>query len=333
MPILRILAGAAVVLLLLSTWPQLLGLQQFPFLAQLTALRGLMVGAALAGLVLFSIVAGRSAAWRRYSVLLMVGLSVVVVANLTLLSFRGMDTRESLYWQPDELTVFMWNMYRDGPEPQLVADNALEHEADVISLLETSPAAAEEIRRVMAEAGHDMQVFSATIDEVTPSRSTVLLISTELGEYQVDFSAGSTPRVPAVVARPVEEGGPTLVAAHAAPPVPLMMRNWSDGLEWIAERCSERNVIVAGDFNATLDHFAALREPGADVGSCRDAGKQFGSAGVGTWPSQLPTWLASPIDHIVAGPAWEFTGFTVKVELDGQGSDHRALLATLRRVD
>lgn len=144
----------------------------------------------------------------------------------------------------------------------------------------------------------------------------------------IDEAAGSTPRVPAVVARPADGTGPTLVAAHAAPP--FFMGDWSAGLAWIAERCSEPDVIVAGDFNATLDHFAGLREPGADVGACRDGALASGSGAVGTWPSNLPVLLGTPIDHVVASQTWEITGFHVVMELDGQGSDHRALLTRLR---
>lgn len=248
------------------------------------------------------------------------------------MSSRGLSPHGQIADQSADLTVFVWNMYRDGPEPYRVAEYALANDVDIISLLESSPAAGLEIRQLMGEAGRPMHMFANTIDEVSKSRSTVLLVSSALGEYVVDDSVGSTPRVPAVVARPVNQTGPTLVAAHAAPPLPLMMRAWSAGLDWITERCSEPNLIVAGDFNATLEHFRRGSEPGSDLGACRDAAVALGAASVGTWPSQLPPFLGSPIDHVMATAEWEFTEFQVIVELDGLGSDHRALLARVRRV-
>lgn len=329
----RLIVLAIVVFLLVATWPQLLGLHRFPFLAQLTALRGLLILASTGGLLLLGLVAWRSRSWRRFSLAMAGILAFVSSLNLALMFSRGLSAHEVFSGQAADLTVMVWNMYRDGPDPGIVADFAIEHRADVLSLLETSPAAAHEISRRMSEAGLPMQVFTNTFDEISRSRSTVLLVSSAIGEYVADESAGSPPRVPSVVARPLDHGGPTLVAAHAAPPLPTMMRDWANGLRWLAERCDETNVIVAGDFNATLDHFAGLREPHADVGACRDGAKALGSASLGTWPSWVPTFLGSPIDHVVATGEWEFVEFRVALELDGLGSDHRALVARLRRVE
>ena len=116
----------------------------------------------------------------------------------------------------------------------------------------------------MGEGGRTMQVFVLAFHESTTSQSTALLVSSDLGEYEVDESVGSTPR--------------------------------------------------------------------AHLGTCRDGARATGSAALGAWPSQVPMLLGAPIDHIMATGDWEFVDFRVVSELDGQGSDHKALLAGLRRV-
>ncbi len=85
---------------------------------------------------------------------------------------------------------------------------------------------------------------------------------------------------------------------------------------------------MAGDFNATLDHFARFSVGGAHFGECRDAAALTGNAAVGTWPTDLPALLGTPIDHVLSTPNWRVSGARV---LDAPGSDHRALLAQLSR--
>lgn len=190
----------------------------------------------------------------------------------------------------------------------------------------------EHVAEHLRQAGRPMQVFSNSFHPPESPRFTALLISESLGEYIQDVEVGSTVRVPSVVARPVQGQGTVIVAGHAAPPFPGLMRAWSQGISWLADRCDEDDIVMLGDFNSTLDHFSRLRSSGAHVGGCRDAARSLGGGALGTWPSQLPMLLGSPIDHVVASEAWEFTGYWIVTELDGLGSDHRALLVHLRRM-
>lgn len=330
-PHILVIGLAIVVLLLLATWPQLLALHRLPVFVHLVAVRGLLVMVSVSGALVFGIMAWRSNSWW-YGVIMVGALVIVASLNFAIMVSRGFAVHEVRSDRTGDLTVFTWNMLRDGPDSGLVADFALKHGVDVLSLSETSPAAAHEIRRLMEDSGRSMQVFMNTFDESSESHSTVLLVSSALGDYAVDASVGSTLSVPSVVAKPVDGVGPTLIAAHIAPSRPSMMRSWLDGLSWLAERCRKSNVIVAGDFNATVDHFSGLRESHADIGACRDGAMALGSAGLGTWPSQIPPFMGSPVDHIVAAEQWEFVEFRIVLELDGSGSDHRALLARLRQL-
>ena len=142
----------------------------------------------------------------------------------------------------------------------------------------------------------------------------------------------NTGTVPSVVAMPVVEGsGPIVVAVHAVAPRLEDMAGWESDLRWIADQCSTDDVILAGDFNATLDHMASFGSEGGDMGRCVDAARTTGNGMVGTWPANLPRLMGAPIDHIMASQNWTATG-SVVLE-DAGGSDHRALVAQLDAVD
>jgi endonuclease/exonuclease/phosphatase (EEP) superfamily protein YafD len=82
--------------------------------------------------------------------------------------------------------------------------------------------------------------------------------------------------------------------------------------------------VVAGDFNATLDH-SALR---AGTAGCGDAAAQRGAGLTPTWgPSPRFRGIGPQIDHVFATEGITAETFDVH---DVDGSDHRAVLTTLR---
>nr|MDQ2698046.1 endonuclease/exonuclease/phosphatase family protein [Actinomycetota bacterium] len=219
----------------------------------------------------------------------------------------------------------------DAPGAEAIAALALEVDADVVALPETSHDAGEAVQALLAASDRPMQLIDRQADQISKARSTVLLISTALGEYVRDDTVGSTPTLPSVVAVPVDGTGPTFIGAHPVAPVPGEMQNWRDGLDWLADRCADTDadVVVAGDLNSTLDHWAGL---GSDAGlaACDDVARAVGAAAIGTWPTLLPPLLGAPIDHVLATPAWQPIGFRVIESHDGAGSDHRPVVAQLR---
>ncbi len=330
--LLRVLLYAALlatILLLLASWPQLLGLHRSTLFAQAVALRGWLVVAAgflaLTALAVAWIAPTGKGNWSALAVTLLAigGLNVAVLAS------RGLGREATGAPHPDTITVFAWNTLGGAPGAAAIARFALDEGVDVLALPETTRPTVEEIAGLMAAAGRPMQVFIAVGNSTSFTQSTALLVSEALWEYRVDMTVGSTPGVPSLVVRPVGHGGPTLVSVHPVPPTPTRMNEWKDGLAWLAELCRSRNVILAGDFNATLDHFHGLRDAGADLGACRDGALATGNASVGTWPSLVPPLLGSPIDRVMATNEWGFASFRVARELDGLGSDHRAVIATL----
>lgn len=323
-----LLAGLA--LAMIVVWPQGVGIHRLPFIANAIALRGVLaLGVAIAALLV-----GALAAWRRRGgavAVLAIALAAVAVGNGAVLLGRSMMPPAQDARTGGELTVVSWNAYGGGASPESIARLIRETGADVVALPETDAFAAARIAGLLAEEGVSMRhdtIAAAPGGESIPSS---LLVSSALGAYERDTTVASTPGLPSAVWRPVEGGGPTVVVAHPMPPLADVVDQWEAGLRWIAARCTERDVIVAGDLNATIDHFAGLGLDGADIGGCRDAAAQHGRAGAATWPVWLPVALGAPIDHVLAGSAWRVTRFDVRGDMDDAGSDHRPIVAPLVR--
>lgn len=340
----RILAWTAVfaasVVALILLWPQAFGLQNQWIATHVVALRGTAAAASAAIAVLAALLAIPRRT-RRFGIAMVLVLALFAVGNVAVLSVRGLgqatDASHAASDPVDEVTVLAWNTLGEVPDASTIVDLALREEADVISLPETTAPLGEEVAIALREGGRPMWVHTLAFDEIAKARSTTLLISPDLGDYDVTSAEwpgppDNTNTLPSVVADPVDGTGPRIVAVHAVAPIRWELRNWRSDLDWLAEQCAGADVILAGDFNATLDHFAGRGVEGGDLGRCRDAAREGGAAGVGTWPTAVPQFFGSPIDHVLATPNWEVASFRVIGELDGAGSDHRPIVTTLVRT-
>jgi endonuclease/exonuclease/phosphatase (EEP) superfamily protein YafD len=332
--ILPALATVAVAVgLAILAWPQLFGLARAPFVAQVVALRGLGVAVALVLALTFTVFALLVPSARRFLASLAVVLLVFAAINAVVIASRGIGNLAFETASESSITVLSWNTLGDAPGSAAIAQLALETEADVIALPETTRATGDEIAAIMETAGHPMQVFTIARDEVSKSRSTTLLVSNELGDYDIDETLATTEVLPSIVATPADGSGPTIIAVHALapiPPIPSVMTGWENDLRWAAQACSGDNVILAGDFNATIDHLGGLAtSPATTLGNCADAALATDNAAVGTWPTQLPALLGAPIDHVLVTPNWRVSGMRVIQSHDGDGSDHRPILVQL----
>ncbi|HEX6354564.1 endonuclease/exonuclease/phosphatase family protein [Actinophytocola sp.] len=113
-----------------------------------------------------------------------------------------------------------------------------------------------------------------------------------------------------------------LTAVHVLPPLSDQdTRTWRTELADLPKaEPGERLRILAGDFNATLDH-AAFRDL-VDRGYA-DAGEESGEGLDSTW-SSLPTGPPLTIDHIVTDSRCAIGSYAVH---DLPGSDHNAIVA------
>lgn len=325
-----LLVGVAAALLVIA-WPSLFGLAGAPVIAQLVSLRALSSLVAAVGAGAFAIVAGLWPAARRFfAALALIALGFTAI-NLAVLSARGFGTESPAPPGDGEITVLAWNTLGDATGARSVADLALAERADVVALPETTEETAVEVAELMREGGRPMWVHTIAFDEELDlkARSTSVLVSVELGEYARDDQIGSTTVLPSIVLRPIDGEGPTIIGVHPVAPIPNELANWRADLAWLDEVCRGEQVIMAGDLNATADHFTAT-DDGPGLGSCVDAGLATGNGAVGTWPTRLPALLGAPIDHVLATPDLTVTGFRVIQSVDDAGSDHRPIVARLR---
>lgn len=319
---------ACIPVAVLLTWPQALGAQRLSGIAPLIAFRAPL---ALALLCVAIVAAAMFLLFRRRARLLAcitAGIAVATLAaavgNAGVLAARGGSATGTAELPDGDLTVLVWNAQGGATSPADVAALVVEVQADVVSLPEMDEDAAAEVSRLIALEG--MHLTPASTRTVAGSLEeswipTSLLVADGLGSYKLDDAAGSTPGLPSGVWRPADGDGPVIVAAHPAAPLPESMDDWRAGLQWVAEQCSTlgSDVIVAGDFNATVDHL--------DLGDCQDAAVEAAAAATGTWPSTVPAWPASPIDHVLAGPAWD-DARVMEPSASG-GTDHRPIVAVL----
>ncbi len=329
----RILAAAFVLafagFLLVCAWPQLFGLHHAAGIAQIVSLRGAAVAAAIAGVVVFLLIALVSVRARRFTASLALVLIGFVLLNSAVLASRGLGNTSFETRGTNDLVVLSWNTLGDAPGAETIAELALDAGADIIALPETTRDTGVAVARIMGAGGKPMWSHTIAYDQISKARSTTVLISADLGTYEVSQDA-TTSVLPTVIATPADGTGPTIIAVHAVAPIPGQMANWRSDLALLAEKCVGDNVIMAGDFNSTPDHFAGLAlQPEHTIGECDSSALATNNGAVGTWPSRAPSLLGTPIDHVMHTTNWRTTGMRVVETHDNYGSDHRPVIAQL----
>lgn len=335
---LRLLGVLLTVLFAIATaivvWPQFFRLEQtFPF-AQIVAVRGAVV-VVFAGIAVLALLLMLAKPLRGFAASILVISLVGGIATGAIAFTRGIGTGELPEKTDGSIRVMVWNTGGEAVSAETIARVAAEQQADIVTLPETAEGVGERIAVALREQGNPMWVHNVQYnDEVQngpQAWQTTVLISPRLGNYSVIDSSSdgssNTGAVPSAVIMPVDGKGPTVVAVHAIAPRLDVMSRWREDLSWVADQCPSGNVILAGDFNATLDHMASLGTHGGDIGACNDAASSTGTGTAGTWPSSIPAQLGAPIDRVMASADWQATGSLI-VD-DAGGSDHRALIAQL----
>jgi len=318
---------AAVLFGALCFWPEMVGLQRtYPF-AFAVASRGASALVALIAVVVLIILGILGKRARKILRPVLLWLLVFVVASAGMVYTRGWTNVSVTKAQSGQITVFSWNTMGDKPGITTIATQALKAKADVVSLPETTLATGQAINRILTAAGRPMQILHLAFDETYKAHSTVLLISTSMGAYRLDDSHGTTSSSPSIVAQPQRAGSPIIVAAHAIAPTAGEMDVWRKDLTWLAKRCAVANVIMAGDFNASVDNTAGLGP--AVMGNCGDVALTLGAASIGTWPANMPALLGTQIDHVFYSSEWKPVGITISPAFTDKWSDHRPVTATL----
>lgn len=209
-------------------------------------------------------------------------------------------------------------------EAEAVLDLVRAQDVDVLAVQELTPAAEQRLRA----AGIDALLPSS---HVLPARpGTVASASGAVWTRETIGGRGSVPgefEQPTV--RLVRASGPDLevTAVHCVPPAtsPRAVRRWAADLTELPDPGDGDGVlrVLAGDFNATLDH-AAFRAVLAR--GWTDAATAAGRAAAWTWrPLRLPLPRLG-LDHVLVHPRIGVAGVRF---VPVAGSDHRAVVADL----
>ncbi len=313
------------------TWPGFFRVERLFPIAQIVAFRSaLVVGFAVILVVLLLLMIPRRL--RGFAGSLAMVALIGLVANTAIVASRGTGTDALPPRTDDSIRILTWNTAGGGAtSPESIAQIAVAMDADIVTLPETTIETGEKVAIEMRELGHRMWAHHTQYSSTEwDSGSTTLLISPRLGDYAVIEASGSgTSQVPSAIAMPTDGDGPIVVAAHAVAPRRDDMQHWREDLRWLADQCGTADVIMAGDFNATVDHMSGLGVDGGALGRCHDAAVETGNGSVGTWPTSVPALAGSPIDHVLVSGNWRATGSLVLRSLDGSGSDHRPLVVQL----
>ena len=217
-----------------------------------------------------------------------------------------------------QLRVVTANMrFGHGSAEALVALVRLSR-ADVLSVQELTPELADRL-----DAAGLAELMPERVAEPQPGGSGMGLYARVPLEPNAIIRRTMNPMP---VGSPQLAGAPPVdvVAVHAVPPTRRRLVQWRSDLRTLPPATPDGRLrILAGDFNATLDH-AELRSV-LDSGYA-DAAAQVGAGLHGTWPRgrRLPPPVT--IDHVLVD---ERVGVRAVSIHTIPGTDHRAVLAEL----
>jgi endonuclease/exonuclease/phosphatase (EEP) superfamily protein YafD len=222
---------------------------------------------------------------------------------------------------PDDVTVLTANVWHGHADAGALAALVAGERPDFVVLPEAGADFRDKLMPLLDELGYRAWVASGGGHR--DGDDVVLLVGERAGDVEVRPGRGL--RLPHLEATGGILGARTLYAVHPTAPMSRSSTAWwHDELALIGTWCASPVApLVAGDFNATLDH-PALR---AALGRCRSAADGTGRGLAGTFPAGAPRWLGIQIDHVLAPADAVTTRFEV---LDLPGSDHRAVLARVR---
>jgi endonuclease/exonuclease/phosphatase (EEP) superfamily protein YafD len=216
------------------------------------------------------------------------------------------------------LTVMSVNLRLGQADPASIVDLVRTRDVDVLTLQEYTPAA----EAALAEAG--LTALLPYWERQPVDRAAGSAVYSRLPPSDVGLVHGWFYQARLVV----DVGGQavTVESVHPPPPVSQSGPAWAEGLRGQTPASEPGLRVLAGDFNATLDHAELRRLVGTGY---RDAADTVGAGLVPTWPYYGPRLSVTPkvtIDHILVNGSIQVGGFTA---VTVPQTDHRAIIATL----
>ena len=251
--------------------------------------------------------------------------AVAAVAALLALAFVALVLPRALPGQDSDrqagppLTVLTVNLKYGNGDPQDLIGLVRSSGVELLCIQELTPRA----RAELEEAGLDELLPHQALDPASRASGSAVYARFPLRNVELTVGEGgfAMPRAEMLV-----PGGPAVEVMSVHPPPPMNsggVADWGRDLSGLPRAEPTGTVrLLAGDFNATLDH-AELRdlvESGyADAADAVGAGLAF------TWPRPV-TSMPVTIDHVLVDERVYVEDVSVH---DLAGSDHRMVLAEL----
>jgi endonuclease/exonuclease/phosphatase (EEP) superfamily protein YafD len=286
-----------------------------PF-AQLVAFRPVLLLGAGALLVLLLLVA----VFTRRALPFAAGLAAVLAVGAVLVGPRVVP--DPLPTEGTPLTVLTFNALNGQADLDALAELIRTERPDLIALTESGETYRSRLAPLLEPLGYRSAV--AAHADRTDIASVTTFAAAGIGEFDVRRGE-ETAWFPYLEITGGALGDLRFVTYHAVIPAPRNLPPWESDLALLAQWCAGPTpAIVAGDFNATLDH-SAFR---AGMAGCVDAAEQRGAGLIPTWGDEPRMRGIGPqIDHVLATNGIDAETFAVH---GIPGSDHRAVLTRLR---
>ena len=221
------------------------------------------------------------------------------------------------------LTVLAFNTYEGRGDAHQLAALIEQQRPDVVALSEAGEPFSNQLAPLIEPLGYHLHTSPGS--RRRDVNSVTAVVADHLGDVQVRIGTETT-TFPYVELTGAGLGHTRVTAFHSVAPVPGSVPDWRTDLALLRQWCTGPTpAVVAGDFNATLDH-SVLRDA---ISGCGDAGAQTGQGLVPTWgpTPRLRALIGPQIDHVIANKGITAESFGVH---DIDGSDHRAIVTRLR---
>ncbi|MFB9688358.1 endonuclease/exonuclease/phosphatase family protein [Amycolatopsis plumensis] len=243
------------------------------------------------------------------------GVALVLALALAVLVLPRTSASEQREVHGKTLRVLSSNLLYGRADAQAVVDLVRQQRIDVLNLVEMTPSAVD-------------RLTAAGLFEALPYRVLHPApgafgsgIASRFPLKEVNLTGDSAAKQPGAEADLGDGVVAEIVAVHPISP-DVDTQQWEREIKDLSQPAGEHGLrILAGDFNATLDH-AAYRTVLAR--GYRDAAEERGEGLAPTWPSSLPVVT---IDHVAVDNRAAVLDYRV---FDVPGSDHRAVFAEVR---
>jgi endonuclease/exonuclease/phosphatase (EEP) superfamily protein YafD len=243
------------------------------------------------------------------------GIALVLAVVLAVLVLPRLSAGEQREVHGKTLRVLASNLLYGRADPKAVVDLVREQRIDVLNLVELTPRAIDGLT-----AAGLFETLPYRVLHPAPGAFGSGIVS-RFPLTEVNLTGDSAAKQPGAQADLGDGVVAEIVAVHPISP-DVDTPQWEREIKDLSRAAGEHGLrVLAGDFNATLDHaaFRTVLSRGYN-----DAAEERGEALAPTWPSSTPVVT---IDHVVVDNRAAVLDYRV---FDVPGSDHRAVFAEIR---